>query len=287
MSGTYQAQISRKNPACVVLLLDQSTSMADPIGGRADPKSKAAAAAVNRLIAVLAGNCTMTAGEGPRPYFDVAVLGYGGDVIHGGSTVVTPRLPGSGRGSELVSITTLEKNARIVTSSKTMPDGKAVPSKSYVWLDPVANGGTPMLEAMQAARGVIERWARGHQASYPPIVVNITDGEPYKDPTSAARALSDIRTDDGSSLLYNIHLSGAMGTPIAFPAKPTALPDKFARMLFDISSPLPDKVSQELRQTRSVEPGARGFIFNSDPAQLINFLEVGTRLEAKKDNWDR
>jgi hypothetical protein len=292
MTGTYQAMISRKTPACIVILLDQSTSMADQISGRPDSKAKAAASAVNRLLAVLAITSTKAVGEGPRPYFDVAVLGYGGDVLHGGDAVVTPRLPGSGRGSELVSIATLEKNpARMETGSRVMPDGKGghvqTASKSYVWVDPVANGGTPMLEAMRAARTVIERWARHHQDSYPPIVINITDGEPYKDPTSAARALSDISTADGSSLLYNIHLSGAAETAISFPALPTMLPDKFARLLFDISSPLPDKIGQELRADYRVEPGARGFIFNSDPALLVKFLEVGTRVEEKKDNWDR
>ena len=292
MSGTYEAQISRRTPACIVILLDQSASMADPVGGRTDSKAKAAASAVNRLLAVLASTSTKSMGEGPRPYFDVAVLGYGGDVLHGGDKMVTPCLPGSGRGRELVSVTTLEDNpVRVETKTRMKPDGKGgqVPgtSKSYVWIDPVAKGGTPMLEAMKAARPVIEQWASRHADSYPPIVINITDGEPYKDPTAAARELGKISTKDGCALLYNIHLSGAARTPISFPAEPTALPDKFARLLFDITSILPDKISQELRKDYPVEAGARGFIFNSDPALLVKFLEVGTRIEEKNDNWDR
>jgi hypothetical protein len=292
MSGTYEAQISRKTPACVVILLDQSGSMADAVAGKSASKANAAASAVNRLLRVLANTSTKAIGEGPRHYFDIAVLGYRGDVLHGGGDLVTPCLPGSGRGSELVSITTLDSNPiRVEPKTIMRPDGKGgyVPatSQSYIWLDPVASGGTPMMEAMQAARTIIEPWARAHEDSYPPIVMNITDGEPYVDPTAAARRLGEISTKDGSALLYNIHLSSAARLPVSFPASRAGLPDKFAELLFDISSPLPAKISEELGRNQQVDPGARGFIFNADPALLVRFLEVGTRIEVKKGNWDR
>src|SRR5207247_2273711 len=47
----YTAQISRTNPACILLLIDQSRSMAEPFVGLADQnKAGVVADAVNRLL---------------------------------------------------------------------------------------------------------------------------------------------------------------------------------------------------------------------------------------------
>jgi hypothetical protein len=287
VSGTYTAQVRRTAPACVVMLLDQSSSMASPIaGGLGKSKADAAAEAVNLLIRVLGNRASKTEGEGAREYFDVAVLGY-----HANGNV-TPRLPGAARGAELISIKQLAANpVRIETRSSTRSvagQGEVpVTRKRPVWLDPLADGGTPMREAITSARQLIERWARDHQASYPPIVINITDGMPNADPTQAARALTEISTRDGSALLYNIHLSGNVKhpNPLMFLAGPSGMPDKFAEMLFAMSSPLPDKVRQDMQDKYPTSPGARGWIYNSDPASLVYFLEVGTRTDIAEERY--
>jgi hypothetical protein len=283
VSDTYKAQISRATPACVVILLDQSWSMNDPFGDSSTRKANVAAGAVNNLIRALVRKCTQVIKEGPRDYFDIAVVGYGQN------GKVQSCLPGTSRGDELMPIERLARTPlRVETKPRLVPDGRGgqveTVVKVPVWFDPIASAGTPMLGAFQDAYAIISRWAAGHRDSYPPIVINITDGKPTEDPAKEARMLSDVRTSDGSALLYNIHLSGTAARPIKFPAASSVLPDEFARMLFDISSVLPDKVRRDLLALDNpVDAGARGLIFNADPALLVRFLEVGTNLNYEDD----
>ena len=41
ISKSYKAEISRKNPGCLLFLVDQSASMEDPFGGADGGRSKA------------------------------------------------------------------------------------------------------------------------------------------------------------------------------------------------------------------------------------------------------
>jgi hypothetical protein len=46
-----------------------------------------------------------------------------------------------------------------------------------------------------------------------------------------------------------------------------------------MSSPLPAGIQKEAKaEGYSIEPGARGFVFNADAEALINFLDIGTRV---------
>lgn len=69
----YTAEISRSNPTSIIFLVDQSTSMSDPIGGEV-PQQKAdvVADAINRLLTELSVKCAKE--EGVRDYFHVAVI---------------------------------------------------------------------------------------------------------------------------------------------------------------------------------------------------------------------
>lgn len=279
MSYTYMAEISRKDAGCILFLLDQSASMSDPFAGdRATTKAKSAADAINKLLTTLILRCTQNIGEGPRNYFDVGVIGYGQ------RSGVGPCLGGALSGRDLVSIKDLASNhLRVENRTRKVSNGAGglveTTSKFPVWFDPIAESGTPMLEAMQLAQRTLEPWLERHQRSYPPIVINITDGEPNNDPSVAAKALSNLESDDGRVLLYNIHLSSLNRPAIRFPASDNGLPDQFARMLFDISSELPARIVGELgSEGIPAEPGARGFVFNADAEGLIQFLDIGTRL---------
>src|SRR4051812_42841082 len=49
--GSYSAQITRRNPACLIFLLDQSGSMEEPIaGGGGQKKKDMVTDAINRLL---------------------------------------------------------------------------------------------------------------------------------------------------------------------------------------------------------------------------------------------
>jgi hypothetical protein len=279
--GSYAAEISRDHPGCIVFLLDQSQSMGEQFAGdMRTSKAKALADAINKLLMSLILRCTQNVDEGPRGYFDVGVIGYGYSLDGGPG----PCLGGVLEGHELVSIKDLANNyLRVEERTRMVADGAGGLAQTRVrfpvWFDPVAVDGTPMREAIQLAHDILCSWIAEHRRSYPPIVINITDGEPNDDPTSAASELTALETDDGKVLLYNLHLSHLPASPLLFPATSAGLPDDFAQLLFRISSPVPSRIQEELRlEGYSIEADARGFVFNSDAVALIQFLDIGTRL---------
>lgn len=277
---SYVAEINRDRPGCILFLLDQSQSMGDLFAG--DPgtsKAQAAADAINKLLMSLVLRCTQNVNEGARYYFDVGVIGYGFDWDRDPA----PCLGGALAGRELVSMRDLADNYRVEERTRMVADGAGglveTKVKVPVWFDAVAVDSTPMLEAVRLAYRVLRPWVDTHKQSYPPIVINITDGMPNEDPTPAARELIAPGTDDGNVLLYNLHLSDLAASPLLFPAAAAGLPDEFAQMLFQMSSPLPPRIQEELKMERySIEPGARGFVFNADATALIKFLDIGTRV---------
>src|SRR5438093_9131726 len=75
----YQAEISRANPSCIIVLIDQSGSMEDPFGqGLGKRKADGVADAINRLLQNLVIKCTKS--EGVRDFYDVGVISYGSKV---------------------------------------------------------------------------------------------------------------------------------------------------------------------------------------------------------------
>jgi len=62
-----------------------------------------------------------------------------------------------------------------------------------IWFDPVANGGTPMCQALMRAQDILRTWFAQHPGCFPPIVINITDGEATDgDPLVAADGNADL-----------------------------------------------------------------------------------------------
>ncbi|NUU24391.1 MAG: VWA domain-containing protein [Streptomycetaceae bacterium] len=272
----YTAEISRTNPTCFVFLVDQSASMVDPIGGEV-PQRKAdvVADAINRLLTELSVKCAKE--EGVRDYFHVAVIGYGHNTV--GSA-----FGGALAGRDLVPISEVADNpARIDERVKKVPDGAGGLVETSVtfplWLEPVANGGTPMNRALQYAETLVAAWVERYPGGFPPMVLNLTDGESTDgDPEPAAAAVTAQATADGTALLYNSHVSGAVGSPVTFPDSDEALPDAYARKLFAMSSVLPPGVrSYAATQGYRMSDATRGFVYNADIVSLIDFLDIGTR----------
>ena len=191
----YSAEISRANPSCFLFLIDQSGSMEDPFAGgdAARKKADSVADAINRLLQNLVIKCAKE--EGIRDYFYVGVIGYGDKV--------GPALSGELAGRELVSIGDIgNKPARIEQRIKKVEDGAGglidQPIRFPVWFDPKAHGATPMCQALTLAHEVLARWLPQHPDSFPPIVINLTDGEATDvDPTATANALRDRHNHDG------------------------------------------------------------------------------------------
>jgi subtilisin family serine protease len=271
----YEANISRANPSAFVFLIDQSGSMAEPWGGETGKaKADAVATDLNKLIQNLVLRCAKE--EGIRDYYEVAVIGYGAGV---GSA-----LGGILAGENLVPVSRLGANPiRVEDRTKKVDDGAGgileQQIKLPIWVDPKAENGTPMTAALDYARGLLAPWVAAHPASFPPIVINISDGAPTDgDPTTAAAALTALATSDGPVLLMNINISAAAGAPIEFPASADGLADEHARLLFGISSVLPPYMrSAAAQEELRVTEGSRGFTFQGDAVATIRFLDIGTR----------
>lgn len=272
----YTAEISRTNPSCFLFLIDQSGSMEDPFGGGESQRNKAdgVADAINRLLQNLVIKCAKS--EGVRDYYHAGVIGYG--------SKTGPAFAGPLAGKELVAISEIAENpARVEERTKKVDDGAGglvdQTVKFPIWFDAVARGGTPMCEALRRAETLVSAWVAEHPDCFPPIVINITDGESTDgDPTSAAEAVRRVAGSDGETLLFNVHLSSHTASPIEFPDSESNLPDKYAQLLFNTSSLLPSYMQTVARQEGyAVSDGSRGFVFNADMVSVIRFLDIGTR----------
>jgi serine/threonine protein kinase len=271
----YTAEISRANPTCFVFLIDQSWSMAEPLAGELGASSKAdmSADSVNRLLDTIVGRCTKN--DGVRRYFHVGVIGYG--------ATVGPAFGEALAGQELVWIDEIADNVRLVERRRKEYDGAGglieVPFQLPIWFEPVASNGTPMCQALWQAHTLLEKWIMEHPTSFPPVVVNITDGAATDgDPYPASEAIRELGTEDGNVLLLNLHLSSTSAKVVPFPDSEDALPDEYARLLFSMSSCLTTGMRAVARRTGyQVSEDARGFVFNAHIEDVVQFLEIGTR----------
>lgn len=272
----YSAPISRVNPACVLFLVDQSGSMAESFGSQPElTKAAVVADAINRLIQNLVLRCAKA--EGVRDYFHIGAIGYGLKV----KSLLGGKLPFD----ILRPISELsDRPLRIETRQKLVSDGVGglVEStvKFPVWLEAEAKGRTPICEAIAAATLALQGFVERFPASYPPIVLNLTDGRPSDGvPLKPARTLRKIATADGQVLLFNLLLGNDPSPPIYFLADENLLVDAYAKLLFRMSSELPPKLLEAAKaEGFGVEPKARGVVFNADPVAVVRFLDIGTRV---------
>jgi hypothetical protein len=270
----YSSEISRDNPAAFLFLVDQSGSMDEKMS-TGKSKAEFVADALNRTIYTLIVNCTKS--DGVRDYFDVGVIGYGQRGAAFG-------LGGSLSGKLFHPISALELSPlRVEDRKKLVDDGAGGVLerlvKFPVWFEPTAGGGTPMCAALtKAAEGLVD-WCNTRPNGYPPTVVHLTDGASTDgDPEPIAGAVKQIATADGECLVFNAHISTLAGNGIPFPFDPSVLPDHYAKQLFNMSSELPPHIAR-MAADRGYHVGenSRGFIFNADPKDIVNFYEIGTR----------
>ncbi|MDF5752877.1 vWA domain-containing protein [Spongiactinospora sp. TRM90649] len=272
----YTVEISRSNPTCFIFLIDQSASMSDAIGGEVQTsKASVVSDAINRLLTELSVKCAKE--EGVRDYFHVAVIGYG-------HRTVGSAFGGALAGRDLVPLSQVADNpARIEDRVKKVPDGAGglieTTVRFPIWMEPVANGGTPMRQALEYAHQLVDKWLAEHPACFPPIVLNLTDGEANDgDPTIPATSIRSQSSADGPVLLFNLHVSDAGGQPVTFPDTDGGLPDSYARTLFGMSSPLPEHMrSYAAQEGFTVNEATRGFVYNADIVSVVQFLDIGTR----------
>lgn len=272
---TYQAEISRHTPTAFLFLIDQSGSMSDKLPSGLT-KSEFVADVMNRTLASLIIRCTKS--EGTRNYFDIGVIGYGGHGVGNG-------FKGSLSNKIMHPISDIESEPlRVEDRVKKVPDGAGgiveQNIKFPIWFEAEAYGGTPMRTALIKAAEELAEWCDNHPDSYPPTILHITDGEANDgDPEEIASQLATLNTNDGELLIFNLHVSDSSPDPVNFPSSESAVPnDPYAKMLFRMSSNLPEHlVGAAKEKGYKTDSEARGFIFNGDAVEIVDFFDIGTR----------
>ena len=287
----YKENIQSPNPTCFIFLIDQSGSMSEDWGKESGKKkADGVADAINRLLKELVERCA--SGESVKDRIWVGVIGYGkggraGPAFGGALANLKPTCQVKeclAQHEGLVPISEVASNPlRIEQRKQKQYDGAGgyieVDFEFPIYFDPVADGGTPMCDAFRLARPILQDWTNKHPKCFPPIVVNITDGESTDgDPSQDAAALKGLNTTDGNVLVFNCHISSKRDNEIILPDNESGLPDQFALLLYQMSSPLPTTMIPTAQQLgfSNVNDRTRGFAFNADLVTLIQFLQFGT-----------
>ncbi len=273
----YSAPITRHNKAAFVILMDRSGSMAEEVTfqGCKTTKAEALADAVNTLLEEIINHSRRERHIGD--YFDVAILGYGDKGVES--------LLGSGFRS-IVDIDTMDVPSYAKLKSHTLPSGKRCDTivKLRRWITPQASGQTPMGEALRITRRLIASWCKRHPSSFPPIIINISDGEATDACEQEIRALAEqiksVATNDGGALLMNIHLASlhdSESAPLCFPAENSPLPiNRHSRLLYDISSTLPPLYNTHLLASHNEMPPFRAICYNAPINDIVSLLAIGS-----------
>jgi hypothetical protein len=286
----YRKSWSRHFRGLLIFLLDQSGSMQEPVqlGGKSYTNGQVATTALNDLIHSVTNNTSIDPETGQlKDSCDIIVMGYGDRVT---------TLLDDGRGAP-ISISKLAAKPkgynRVLVGRSIQGKIQQVEEMHPYWVEYTAGSRyTEMAKALQSAYQVIVNWLRAdpkHSLSFPPIIVNITDGEHNGegDPAREAAKVRELYTHDGHALLFSCHLTSHGQQRIVFPKTQQIINAQIANVderdwaiqLFNMSSLIPRTMVRKARETYSVglEDGVRGFIYNAGPSDLVNFLRWGTQ----------
>ncbi len=282
----YSQEISRDNPGAFLFLIDQSRSMnkafTRDVTGEVLRRAVYVADAVNKTLEELVSRCLRD--DGVRDYFEIGIIGYG----RTGKPNFCWEEGLAGR--TMVPVSEVSDNARLEETEIEMEvRGEVVKetvSKS-IWVKPAAIESTPMKAALMLAHATLDQWVKAHQNSFPPIVINITDGmandvESDEELIQTARNMCKLKTNDGNVLLFNCHIDADGKQPVVFPSSPDELPeDPYAKVLFQMSSEMSDRQRSVICEIFEREPGdtpsIRGMAYNADAVALVKLLDIGTR----------
>lgn len=280
---SYNAEINRNQPSAFIFMIDQSGSMgmqSQLYNGIERTYSYIVSDMINNMLNELISRCTKS--NGVRDYFEICLIGYGGQSEKKSNIL----WEGSLKEKKWVSISELKSNAkyekRIVTKN-IRGKIKTEEVNCPYWIKPVSNHLTPMGHAFEKAFKLLEKWVFDHKDSYPPVVINITDGNQTDYNNVAivdiAKKVQNLNTKDGNVLVLNAHISGD-GAPFFFPLSIEELKgNMYSKRLFKMSSYMPLSYSPQIAEIRGGDKKDvlyKGMTFNASMDQLFNFIDIGT-----------
>lgn len=279
----YRQPITHRERTAIIFLLDCSMSMLQPtkIGKLVRPKVEIVSLICNLMIDELVVRATR--GDRVRNYYDIAVLGYSRGCVES-------LLPGEGEGFIAV-----DRLAELMPAPTTVyieqhdRDGSIInaPITLHEWIAPRAAGSTPMLEALATVHKLVEEWCSNldNRHSFPPMVFHITDGSCSNTEREAlieiASHIKLTHTEDGNTLLFNIHLSSDIWNNYheIFPnAKKWVANHPERATLFNMSSTIPKPLEPHVAYLLGLKHRGpyRGVAFNTAPCDLLAILNIGT-----------
>ncbi|MBR8760574.1 hypothetical protein IX306_000933 [Porphyromonas levii] len=281
--NAYTARITREHPSAFIFLVDQSISMRNitHFNGEDMTMSEAVSRIVNNQIDELVERCVRASET--RHYFDIAVVGYGGEAYSGWNGALAGRgfvTPEEIRFNEY-------KKIKVEEQVRTRAGIKTVEVEKKQWMEARHDGNwTRMDKAFRHAEGLLNDWLGQHgtEDCYPPIIINITDGI-YNGTTrdemqQLANQLKSKFTNDGNVLLFNIHIVPGSAEAIMFPATMQEMRgNENGESLFEMSSLLPLNYNEQIRQLfqdrdKDIRYHAMGV--NAGMEQLVKMMKIGT-----------
>lgn len=266
MPDLQNVRINSEHPCLIIYLIDRSGSMSDKFGNGSYSKAQELSNDINEIINEIGQRCIK--GSEVRNRFELAFIGYGIE-----SDKVKSAWDGHLSGRWVVSISEIFDYPLGIDE-----DGQPF------WIKPYSQGNTPMKKAFENAKRLCSDWINygNHMESYPPIIINITDGAAtdagfrYKALRREIEQIKMLRTNFGIVNIFNIHISSIAGERVIFPSELPFHNDEYAQILFDISTPLNDNMVQRAQNMgmTNVRSGSTGYVYNGNGTDLLKFLNI-------------
>ena len=280
--------MSRANPGLMVFLIDCSASMLLPMNQVSpDPKTLTKFQAASMILDNFLYQCTIKCASEDKykDYLDFVILGYGDNTFSPISKISTSEYP--------ISVNKLDSSYESVED---FPEQELDETNSPIkWINSDSVGGnTAMLNAFTKVKKIIEDWVKKHPDSYPPILLNISDGMANDLPRDEedndkldplplfelCNEIKKIQTNDGNTVIGNIHLSDVVGKLVKFPVSIDEIldiEDPAAVTLFEMSSTIPAPWLEKAQGFGfNIGPGGKFYIYNSDFDSFLSFFKFGT-----------
>ena len=276
----YERQWGIHTPGCVIILVDQSAgAVGDRDGGESRSTAEEIADEANRVICELGRMCRK--GDRIVPRVHLSVLGYADGRVAQALPVTLAR-------KDIVPINEVFENPlriRIDREERYDPDsGEVVEFDKRVplWIEPAADGGRTTCAAFRLAAGLCATWISHHAQSYPPLVLNMTTGDPDDgDLQQEADALRRLATDDGNVLIGH-WLFTVDHNETLFPSSLNDIESEHrSNVLFNTASTLPAwwrYTLGEVRPELQLGETARFLVVNGNP--LIEYCATYVSLPA-------
>jgi len=277
----YEKRMASADPGLLVLLVDHSFSMSDPIvqtGTNPMRKIDAAAWGTNNFLYNITQKCS---GESKyKDYLSIAVISYGDEVGSALTKIPYENFP--------VSV-----NEIVDAFYKEIDDPQEVngePGSPLEWINTEQRlgGRTPMKLAFTKAEEIIKKWLPGHENSFPPIICNISDGiandinhddEGFGSIIAVCKEIQELKTNDGNAIIANCHITDKEIRRLEYPCRTEVdtVDDFLAQLLFEMSSDIPDTMRERGKKLGiEIKDCSKFFVYGADLGSFGRFFKFGT-----------